>query len=82
MFTQTRAEWIREVDVMLKEGGFEKYAGRKRMNLAATAFILAIDVDQVRRYLKGRPVDKVGKDVLVDKAEVFAAYKERAVVAS
>jgi len=77
---QSRAEWIREVNFLLKENGFEQYQG-KMMNIAATAFILGIDRDQVRVYMKGRACDKVGKSVLFDKAEVFEAYKSRCIPA-
>jgi len=76
---QSRAEWLRESDSLLREGGFERYAKGKMVNVAATARILCVDRGQVAGIMRqaGFSGARVGKDRLYDKASVYEAAKER-----
>ena len=73
----TRAEWLREIDMLLTGTEHDKFARSHTMNKTATAFILGVPIDQVPKIMRkaGYQGAKIGNSRYYDKGNIFEAAK-------
>jgi hypothetical protein len=76
----TKRTYLEDMDRLLAGTAYDKYAHAVNMNVAATAFVLGIGDDQVRKIMRGYPRVKIGNSVLYAKEDVYAAWKEQGVL--
>jgi len=76
---QSRAEWMREIDMLLTGTEHERFARAKTLNVAATAFVLGVPAGQAGRIMRdaGYKGGKAGKSLLFDKSSVYDAAKQK-----
>jgi hypothetical protein len=76
----TKRSYLEDMSAMLTGTKHDRFARSVNLNVAATAFVLGVDKDQVKRIMQGYPRVQVGNSILYAKEDVYQAIKEKGVL--